>query len=114
MTEFSNFWFLQLAQLPVYLVLLVGMLLAGINWRKHPRVSLLAMVGIGLILISALVASFLGSSLPLFLHTRGLPARFMGTVLLVVNLARSLITATGWVLILWALFGWRRETSFQS
>lgn len=99
----------HLAQLPVYLVLLAGLFLAGFTWRKHPRVSMLAMAGIGLILLTTLVSTFLGARLPVYLHTRGLPARLMGTVLLVVNLARSLLTAAGLALVLWALFGWRRE-----
>jgi hypothetical protein len=109
MSEISFNWGSLLAQMPVYLVLLVGIVLAATTWRKHPRVSMLALVGIGLIFLTALVSTFLGSSFPLYLHTRGLPARFMGIVLLVVNLALSLLRAFGWVLVLWALFGWRRE-----
>ena len=99
----------HLAQLPVYLVLVGGITMAAMTWKKHPRVSALAMGGTGLILLAYLVSTFLGSNLPIYLHTRGLPARLMGSVLVVVNLARSLLVATGWVLVLWALFGWRRE-----
>ncbi len=114
MEQISPNWGLLLAQLPVYLVLLVGIILAAVTWQKHPRVSLLATGGLGLILLTALVSNFFGSNLPLYLHIRGLPARLMGVVLLVVNLARSLLTAAGWALVLWAIFGWRRDNPAQS
>jgi hypothetical protein len=99
--------FQNLVQLPVYLVLLAGILVAVTTWRKHPRMSMCAISGIGIIFLTTLIATQLGNSLPVYLHARGLPARFMGTVLLVINLAHSITAAAGWALVLWALFGWR-------
>jgi hypothetical protein len=106
--------FQHLVQLPVYLVLLAGILVAASTWRKHPRVSMLAISGIGIIFLTTLLATQLGNSLPIYLHTRGLPARFMVTVLLVFNLTCSIITAAGWALVLWALFSWRKAGSAVS
>ena len=100
--------FQHLVQLPVYLVLLAGILVAAATWRNHPRVSMFAISGIAIIFLTTLIATQLGNSLPIYLHTRGLPARFMGTVLLVFNLTRSITAAAGWALVLWALFGWRK------
>lgn len=103
-----------LLQMPLYLVLLAGIILAAVKWRKHPRVSILAIAGFGLIILTTLLGSYVGTSLPVYLHTRGMPASSMGIVLMAVNLISIIFTATGWALIVWALFGWRQESNIVS
>ncbi len=63
--ESSSDFFLRLAwtqflpQLPIYLVWLIGLLLALVNWRRHPRPSLLAFIAFVLFLVSAMTGTLL-------------------------------------------------------
>lgn len=96
-----------LAQLPVFLALLAGIILALVRWRKHPRISLLALLGFGTLLLLSLVFTGLAAWLPGWLIQRGLAAARLGRYIAVLNGLRSLLAAVGWVFLIAAVFSGR-------
>jgi hypothetical protein len=53
-------WLVRLlGQLPLLLVLLAGVVLAVVTWRRHPKASLLALVGLLLLFVHAVVGVWL-------------------------------------------------------
>lgn len=97
-----------LVQIPVFLVWLAAIILAVIHWRRHPRVSLITLIAFGMFFVAALVGTALISWLPLALHERGLPGSQMGNVVIIANFLRGLFDAVAWILLVAAIFGWRR------
>ena len=63
--------YLLLSRLPIILLALVGIVFAIARWKRHSRVSLLTVFGLGLFLFQSLTFMFLYSFLPR-LHNRGL------------------------------------------
>jgi hypothetical protein len=96
-------WTQFLPQLPVYLVWLIGMLLALVRWRRHPVPSLLALVAFTLFLMSAMTATLLHvwvmSEMDLELSRAWMFS--------LIALGRTAVGTVAWVLLLLALFGWR-------
>ena len=92
----TGFFVAFLTQTPVYLVWLVGVILAIVNWKKHPSVSLVALIAFVLLFVLALV------SLLSAVRT-GVNGMRPGLALL-----EALIRAGAWGLVLAAVFGWRK------
>ena len=83
-------------QLPVYVAWLVGVILAIVRWKKHPSVSLMALI--------AFVILFLLGTVSLFIAARnGVNLGRPGIAFL-----EALIRAGAWGLVLAAVFGWRK------
>ena len=97
-----------LIQLPLLLVWLIGIILAGVYWRRNPAVSLLTIIAIGMLFLESLVATYLNLWLPVTLSQRGWGASQMGTVLALKGLVQSIANAAAWGLLIAAIFGWRR------
>lgn len=87
------------AQIPEMVALFLGMLLAVAKWRRYPRPSLLAFLGFG----TLLVASIGGISILLFGPTL-LPNANQDVLLVVVWGLRSVLYATGFGLLLGAIY----------
>ncbi len=101
-----------LPQVPVLLTWLVGIVIALVNARKYPRVSLVAVVGLVLLLASSIAVIYLQLMLPLFLHTRfGVSFDLIGNIMLLIELVQAFLSVVAWVLLLWAIFGWRASHS---
>ncbi len=49
----SSIFVQQLLQAPIYLIWLAAIVLAAVTWRRHPRVSLLAIAGLALFFVRA-------------------------------------------------------------
>jgi len=103
-----------LVQLPVFLVWLAAIVLSVIHWRRHPRVSLLTVAGVSGLSLRALLGSYLGMWLPIILQERGWGPARIGGALTVANLLQSIASAAFWILIVAAIFGWRRLGEVQS
>lgn len=56
--------YLLLRRLPIILLALVGILLAIVRWKRHPKVSLLTAFGMGLFLFQSLTFMFVYYFLP--------------------------------------------------
>ena len=85
-----------LTQLPVYLVWLVGIILALVGWKKHPSVSLVALIALVLLFCLAFATQ-------LFTVRHGVGWGQVGVAFI-----EALIRAGAWGLVLAAIFGWRK------
>jgi hypothetical protein len=93
--------FIQLVDdIPVYACLAVGIWLAIVRWRRHPEVSQLAAIGLGL----SLAVSIAGQTIWLLVFQWSSSR----SLIPLVSLGLSLIAAVAWVLILCGAFGWRQ------
>jgi hypothetical protein len=100
---------LFLVQLPVFIVWLVGIILSVVYWRRHPKVSLLALIAITAFFVTSLFGSALTTWLPIMLQRRGWAMTRLSAVLAIVSLVRSIVNAALWGLLIAAIFGWRSE-----
>jgi hypothetical protein len=98
-----------LTQLPVILVWLIGLVLSLVYWRRHPTVSLLAIVAIVGFLITSLIGTYLSVWLPLILQERGWSIGQIGMLLTARSIIGSLVSAVLWALLLAAIFGGRNR-----
>jgi membrane protein YdbS with pleckstrin-like domain len=85
-----------LTQTPVYLVWLVGVILAIIGWKKHPTVSRFALIAFVILFLLAMVTLLIAAH-------NGVKVGHPGIAFL-----EALIRAGAWGLVLAAIFGWRK------
>ena len=72
--------YLLLRRSVLLLVILGGVVLAIVRWKRHPRVSLMTAITLGLYLIETFAFSFLVHYLPRFFDTLHLTARNISTL----------------------------------
>ena len=94
-------------QAPLLLIWLVGMALALLWWQRAPKVALMTCVACGLFLLDALIGTFISVALPSMLIERGQPTAQVGTAFALVGIVRSLLHATLWAAVLFAIFSGR-------
>ena len=103
----SALLFTQITHLPLLLVYVAGILLSIVRWSVHPRVSILSLAAFAALLMS-LIAK-MGFMLWLLSgQEAGLAMAQRGMALQWINLSMALLEFVGWVLLMIALFGWRR------
>jgi len=96
-----------MARLPVYLVWLAGIIAALVFWRRHPRVSLLAISGFLIMLLTSVVGGSITAVLPQWLVDRGVAVRQIGPILFTKAIIESILHAVAMGLLVGAIFGWR-------
>jgi hypothetical protein len=97
-----------LIQMPVVtLVWLVGLILAVVRWRQHPGVSLIAIFAIALYFMISVVSPFYPMLFELLVRS-GRTTDQADHIFMMVDILLSLLKAGTWILILAAIFGWRR------
>ena len=103
-----NQTFAQLITLTPYLLVYIGgMIVCAILWRKAPTASMLAMGGLGLMLLGSLSTRFLSMYL---IQTRmrnspnSMSSSQFGSVMMVLNLAGGLVHGGGLAAIIAAVF----------
>jgi hypothetical protein len=92
---------------PVLVVDLVGVSLALVWWRRHPRVSLLTLLAIGLLVSVAVGGSFVFAWLPDHLQQRGWKFEEIIVLYPVMALIRNALGAMAYALLLGAIFAGR-------
>jgi hypothetical protein len=98
------------AQAPIWIVWLVGIVFAIARWRRHTMVSLLTIVALLVLAGSSVLGPLAGRWLFFGLRNLGWGgSQFLLTGLWSFGLA--LVKALGWALLLAAIFGWRSEPS---
>jgi hypothetical protein len=106
-SRFSSMLFAQITHLPFLLVFVVGIILAIVRWSCHPRVSLLALVAFGLLLLGSITK--IGY---MFWLIGGQEAGFSfpnsRAIMTGINLSVTLLELIAWILLLVALYGWRQ------
>lgn len=98
-----------LIQLPLLIVWIIGIIVALVRWSKHPRVSLVALIGLAVLFVIALVGGLLTPWLQMTLMRNGMSGSRVGLLSGIVGIVLSLIRAGAWGLILVAIFS-KRET----
>lgn len=96
-------------QLPLLLVYIAGLVLAVARWQQHRRVSLIALIAIALLLFDLIVGTFTAILPTVLLSRYDWSASQIGTVFAVSGIIRSVIVAVAFGLLLWAIFGWRKQ-----
>jgi hypothetical protein len=83
-------------QTPVYLVWLIGIVLALVNWKKHSSVSLVALIAFVVLFLLAFVTQLIT------------PHHGVNWTQTGIAFFEALIRAGAWGLVLAAVFGWRK------
>lgn len=100
-------------QIPVYLAWITGMILAVVFWRKHPPVSLTALIGLAVFFL----VSVLGLLLSVWAQYRGIigemPYQQVGIISGVVGIIKTAVDTVAWILVLVAIFGWRKASQAE-
>jgi hypothetical protein len=86
---------------------LAGLIIAIRRRKEHPQVSRLAVLGLGILFLQKTMYSLFLAYFSRYSNIVGDNERnvFVGTV----SLISLLIEALGWILVLWALFGYREK-----
>ncbi|HEX2981504.1 MAG TPA: hypothetical protein VHO48_14650 [Anaerolineaceae bacterium] len=96
---------------PLALVWLAGIVYAAVTWKRHPRVSLLAVLGL-IIMALATLAGTTSNYLPLLIHARtGQDFGRLGGIVFVINIGIALVQALGLGLVLAAAFAGRKRNT---
>ena len=103
-----------LVQSPILLVWLIGLVLATVYWRRHPRVSLLTVIALVVFLIETLVNTYINMWLPLLLSRRGMESSQMVQLLGIKNIVTSIIIAIGWSMVVAAIFSGRKAATMDT
>jgi hypothetical protein len=86
------------------IVWVIGVVLALSRWRRHPRVSLLALLAFAIMLVSR----FLGWALPPIAHNYGwMDDEIRPIFFAAIGVFTALTSAVAWAFVLCAIFGWR-------
>ena len=108
MNTFLPYLSVYLLQLPLYLVWLVGIILSIVFWKKHPTVSLLTLIALVGLLIISIVGTYTSTWLPISLHAKGMSTGRIGIELGIISIVSSILSTAFWILLVIALFGWRK------
>ena len=90
-------------QIPVFIVWVVGAIVAIARWRRHPRPSLLLISALSILLLRALLTPIVTFTA---VHSN-LGFERAGMVQGIIALVSSLVAASAWILMLVAALGWR-------
>lgn len=102
-----------LIMLPLSVALLTGIAVAVARRQRHPRISLLASLSFGLLLLTSIGSAYLNAKLPALLWSKGLQPHQYGPVLFVSGVVRFLIDALAIGLLIAAVFS-GRDTNRRS
>ena len=93
---------------PMYIVWVIGIILAIATWKRNPRPSLFAVLAITLLFIFDLISIFV-LTIPMRLTERGKAVTHIGTMILIANLTLTILKAGSWGFLLAAIFGGRKQ-----
>lgn len=95
-------------QLLVISVWSIGIVASLIFWRRHTRVSLLTLIACAGFLIMSIVSAAMTAAIPRLVSEGGLNPSEVGGIFGIVNIISGFIQAILWILVLIAIFGWRK------
>jgi hypothetical protein len=106
---FIGFLSILATNIPIYLIWVVGFILAVIRWRRHPEVSSLVLFAL-LVLFTLSIASAMQSMLPIYL-TQELDYSYTQVSMLIggIGIVQIILSAGAWIAVIVALFGWRKS-----
>ena len=95
-------------QLPILIALLIGIILCFTHWKRHPKPSLLAFLGLLLLMILAVI-NVLTDYLPFLLQSAfDMKYSAMAPIQIGTGIVLSIMHAVGYVLLIAAIFSGRK------
>ncbi len=94
---------------PVAVLWLVGAVVAVNTWRRHPGVSGVALLGCLVLLFTLVIGNVVQYWVLQLQVVSGWSAARVVLILTVLGWARTGLNLAGYILLLWAVFGWRAE-----
>ena len=110
MNTSSNYEWLQAVfyalapQIPLYLIYLVGIIVALVYLKRHPRVSFLTIISIGISLLAGIIVTVVQVLLPSYLIRQGSSAQSLGYYFFGLGIISNLIHVVTFGLLLIAIF----------
>ncbi len=99
-----NFLVDMAARLPLIIVWIVGIVFAILRWRRHPRASLLILIGLVLFILGAFVFSLLHHMLFYHLIMDDASSERIQQTLFPVQITGAVVHMAGWILVLIGAF----------
>lgn len=93
-----------LTSVPLYLLWLVGIVLALVRMREHPNRYRLVAISLAIMLVVSVVITGFNLSIPFVMQQYARTFEEMSNTLMVVNIIGQIVTCVAWVLLLVALF----------
>jgi hypothetical protein len=98
--------------IPVYLVWIIAFIIAIVNIKNYPKVSLLTITSVIILFIVNVLSSIFTCLMPLIYKDYGWSTATVGLIMGTINITRSFVTALAWALIIGAIFGWRNRPDY--
>ena len=105
--DFSQLLIPALVRLPLFLLWLVGIVLAISRWRDHPRVSIAVVSGIAILSIAACTSLLFTMSTPRLVSSFSENFTLLKFIFFLRRIS-PFIEFAGWILVLVAIFSGRR------
>jgi hypothetical protein len=110
MTTMTSSLFTLVIYIPLYLTWLVGLIVAIINWKKAPKVSLFTVIAVVMFFLLNIFGQMFSINFPLWASRQGnMPTAQIGIVMAGIGFVETLFTAACWGLIFAAIFGGRKK-----
>lgn len=98
-----------LVQIPFLIVWVIGIILSLKYWNRYPIVSRLILIAMLIHFGEAIVATYLDQILLFRLHQDGIGTKKVTHIFFIKDIIQSLVKASAWVILVVAMFRWRRE-----
>lgn len=106
--EFINIFQIAIGSLisgaPVYLVQIVGIVVAAQKLSSSPRRARLALSGLLVSMINSFVSTVSMSAIPMIAFSRNFGATNVGIAVTVLSIFFGIVAAVGWGLVIMAIF----------
>ncbi len=110
-SSFPQFLFL-LMRIPYFLVVVAGLVLALMWWRRMPMVALWAALGFGCLLASIVASFAMFPALQVLSNFLGMRSPSSPqNIALIMSLCTSLLSTAGLAMLIVAVFGWRQPAA---
>jgi len=114
MSKLTQYFWTLAEQLPSLIAMIGCIGFALMRWKRHPRISLTIVAGVGLLFVHALVFMFIYDLVPpLFIKPNNFEnmATIRRNVFLVLGFISNSVAAVGFALLLAAIFMERKQVS---
>ncbi|MHB8875439.1 MAG: hypothetical protein ACYC8T_17280 [Myxococcaceae bacterium] len=101
-------------RLPMLIAYAVAAVYAVARWEKHPQVSMLVVIAVGVLALDMIAAGLFYAWMPMRLRNAGRGAAEVGVILSTFSAVTAIINAGCWGMLIAAIFGWRSESASRS
>lgn len=100
--------------IPMIIVWVIGVALALSRWRRHPRVSLFALIAFLTLIGVTVIVRAVYIWLPVAMRDHGWSTSEVGTIFTAVGIVSALVNAFAWAFVICAIFGWRGKSQKEN